>query len=259
VKIQCSHSKLADVDALVENPRNPNKHPKRQIELLAKILKHQGWRNPIVVSKRSGFIVSGHGRLEAARLNGWTQVPIDEQDFENEAAEFAHLIADNKIAELAEHDDSLMLEGIQDLDIKDFELLGLDNLTLEELKEITEGDDVYTRKVESPVYEIKGEKPRISDLFNTEKTDHLLEEIDKSDVSAELKHFLTLAAHRHTKFNYKNIAEFYAHLSKEEQILFENSALVVIDFDKAIELGFVKMTEQVADLIKEEKNHADEE
>lgn len=66
----------------------------------------------------------------AARKIGMTKVPVDLQDFENEAAEFAHLIADNKIAELAEHDDKLMLEGLQDFPDLDFELLGLDDFEL---------------------------------------------------------------------------------------------------------------------------------
>lgn len=61
---------MVDIEKLVGNPRNPNKHPQNQIELLAKIIKAQGWRNPIVVSRRSGFVVKGHGRLEAARLLG---------------------------------------------------------------------------------------------------------------------------------------------------------------------------------------------
>jgi hypothetical protein len=51
------------VESVVGNPRNPNVHPERQIELLAKIISAQGWRAPITVSTRSGFVVRGHGRL----------------------------------------------------------------------------------------------------------------------------------------------------------------------------------------------------
>ncbi|WP_282442293.1 hypothetical protein [Pelotomaculum terephthalicicum] len=32
-------------------------HPDKQIQLLAKIIKNQGWRAPITVSNRSGFII----------------------------------------------------------------------------------------------------------------------------------------------------------------------------------------------------------
>ena len=57
VAVYCAHDKIVDTDSLVGNPRNPNKHPKEQITALAKIIKRQGWRHPIVVSNRSGFVV----------------------------------------------------------------------------------------------------------------------------------------------------------------------------------------------------------
>lgn len=106
--IHCKYDALADIETVVENPRNPNTHPPKQVALLAKIIEHQGWRAPIVVSKRSGFVVAGHGRLLAARKLGLAKVPVDRQDFATEADEWAHLIADNKIAELAETDDDLL-------------------------------------------------------------------------------------------------------------------------------------------------------
>lgn len=104
---------------------------------------------------------------------------------------------------------------------------------------------VYTRKVESPVYEPMGEKPLISDLFDDNKTSDLLLEISKAKLPEDVKAFLALAAYRHTVFNYKNIAEYYAHADKKTQTLMEKSALVIIDFNKAIEYGFVKLTEDL--------------
>ena len=137
LKFNCAYSELVDIHKLQENPKNPNKHPDRQIEMLAKIIDYQGQRSPVVVSKRSGWVVKGHGRLEALRALGWAQVAVDFQDYESEAQEFADMVADNKIAELANHDDNLMIQGIKDLDLEemDFELLGLDDFSIEE-KEI---------------------------------------------------------------------------------------------------------------------------
>ena len=77
--IHCSSRERRDPAALVEHPRNPNRHPQKQIELLARIIRHQGWRNPIVISARSGFVVAGHGRLAAARQLGVYEVPVDVQ------------------------------------------------------------------------------------------------------------------------------------------------------------------------------------
>ena len=61
VKVHCAFEKAVDVVDFVEHLRNPNKHSDKQIALLAKIIRNQGWRNPIVVSADSGFIVAGHG------------------------------------------------------------------------------------------------------------------------------------------------------------------------------------------------------
>ena len=124
IAIHCSYTELADPVTLVPNPRNPNQHPKKQIEMLAKIIKTQGWRAPVTVSKRSGYVVRGHGRLLAGLLLGTGQIPIDRQDYASEAEEWADLIADNRIAELSDINDVLMAELLGELDGFDIELTG---------------------------------------------------------------------------------------------------------------------------------------
>jgi hypothetical protein len=128
IKIHCSHTELRDPTSLVDHPRNYNTHPSEQIRLLAKIIQHQGWRNPITVSKRSGFVVKGHGRLAAAMLLKTEKVPVDVQDYKDEASEVADMIADNRIAELAEADtDALKGLLIDDVfDNFDLDLTGFD-------------------------------------------------------------------------------------------------------------------------------------
>ena len=123
IAVYCAHDKIVDTDALVGNPRNPNKHPKEQIAALAKIIKRQGWRHPIVVSNRSGFVVKGHGRLLAAKELKASQVPVDYQDYESEASEYADLMADNKIQEFSELDLKMSAGILQDIkDSGDIEL-----------------------------------------------------------------------------------------------------------------------------------------
>ncbi len=135
VPVHCSFDELADVTTLVENPRNPNKHGDKQVALLAKIIRHQGWRAPIVISTRSGFVVAGHGRLAAARLLNVEMVPVNRQAFATEADEWAHLIADNRIAELADPSRSELAGLLSELDTGglDMDLTGFDNDALEEL------------------------------------------------------------------------------------------------------------------------------
>ena len=115
-------------------------------------------------------------------------------------------------------------------------------------------EDDYSKKIEVPKYEPKGEKPETVELFDKEKADDFIEKIKASGISKEEKAFLFMAAYRHTKFNYKNIAEYYAHANKEMQGLMEDSALVIIDFDKAIENGYVKLSEDIANQYKTEHN-----
>lgn len=137
VNIYCSYTTLEDVGKLVPNPRNPNKHTPEQIEILSKIIAtpSQGFRNPIVVSNRSGFITKGHCRLEAAKMAGMEKVPVDYQDYENEASEWADMLADNKIAELATMDYSITGEVMLELDELNFnlDLTGFDKMEIEGL------------------------------------------------------------------------------------------------------------------------------
>ena len=120
--VNCAFDDLVPLEKLVPNPRNPNQHPPSQVALLARVIAHQGWRSPIVVSKRSGFIVSGHGRYEAARALGLARVPVDYQDFPTDADELAHLVADNRLAELAEADSAALREVLAELKAGDFDL-----------------------------------------------------------------------------------------------------------------------------------------
>ena len=62
IEVWCAHERLSPIEELKPNPRNPNKHPEEQLELLAKNIRYFGWRHCITVSKRSGCIVAGHGR-----------------------------------------------------------------------------------------------------------------------------------------------------------------------------------------------------
>jgi hypothetical protein len=102
--IKCLHSAVWPIDRFLPHPRNPNTHPESQLVLLADIIRVHGWRNPIVVSTLSGFVIKGHGRLAAARLAGLTECPVELQDYDSEAREIADMVADNRIAELSEAD-----------------------------------------------------------------------------------------------------------------------------------------------------------
>ena len=148
MKIHCAHNALVDPATLKPNPVNPNRHSAHQIQLLASIIQEQGWRGPITVSKRSGLIVRGHGRLEAALLMGSEKVPVDFQDYASEAEELADLLADNRLSELAELDEDdlkRVIESIRESDPSfDVELTGFMDDEIARLYDEKPEDDVET-------------------------------------------------------------------------------------------------------------------
>ena len=103
----------------------------------------------------------------------------------------------------------------------------------------------YSAKIESPIYEPKNTKPHIIELCDKSKTHRLIKEIDASSLSYDEKMFLIDAARRHNVFNYEKIADYYAHSSKEMQHLMERSGLVIIDFEDAIEYGYIKLCDDI--------------
>ena len=109
IPVYCAFDRIVPVEELKPNPKNPNRHPGDQVELLAKVIENQGWRQAVKVSTLSGMIVSGHGRYEAALYLG-CPVPVDFQDYASEAEEVADLLADNRIAEMAEMDEKMLAE-----------------------------------------------------------------------------------------------------------------------------------------------------
>lgn len=108
-----------------------------------------------------------------------------------------------------------------------------------------DGEQKYTSKIKTPVYEPKNSKPHVLELFDNSKTKRIIHEIEMSGVPDDEKRFLIEAAKRHTVFNYERIADYYAHSNPEMQKLMERSALVIIDFEKAIELGYVRLCESI--------------
>lgn len=151
--IHCKYDELVSVGDLKPSPRNANKHPEDQIERLAKILNYQGWRYPIKVSRRSGFVTSGHGRILAAKHLGWERVPVNYQDYEDDDQEHADVHSDNSIAAWAELDLALINTQIGDFDPGfDIDLLGIKDFVLDPSeKEFGSGEDEVPEAPPEPV------------------------------------------------------------------------------------------------------------
>lgn len=233
-KLKIEYIPITEIIPYKNNPRKNDK----AVEIVAKSIKEFGFKNPIILDKNNE-IVAGHTRLKAAKQLEMSEVPIIWADDLSDEQIKAFRIMDNKSQEYADWDRGLLQEELNILEGEgyDIDLTGFgDGELLEE----------YSRKIKSPIYEIRGNKPKISEMIDLEKTDKLLKKIEESELNEPIKNFLRFAAYRHIVFNYENIAEYYAHAPKELQELMEDSALIIIDYKKALEDGFIKLSENLA-------------
>ena len=213
---------------------NAKKHDSTQIANVAESIRQFGFVQPIVID-RDGVIVIGHCRALAAEKLGMKEVPCVCVDDLTPEQVNALRIVDNKSNE-SPWDFDVLHDELAELDLRDFDF----SFIADEKKE-----NPYTNKIKIPQYEVHGEQPSLDELYDTDKTDDLIAEIQISGVSEAEKQFLIEAAKRHTVFNYKMIAEYYAQASCEMQQLMERSALVIIDYEDAIANGYMKLSKAI--------------
>lgn len=262
--MEVQRRKLTD---LKPDSHNANQGTERGMAMLDDSLRQDGLGRGILLDKDLN-IVGGNKTVETAIADGFEDVIIVPTDGKTLVAtqridveiDTPHgrrmAYRDNRVQELDLNWDAeqLLTDLHNGLDIgilfTDDELRGI--LTGQNDQPITDATN-YSRKIDIPIYRPSGPKPAISELMDTKKTDELIEAILKSEKLPEKeKVFLVAAAARHVVFNYAKIAEYYAQSEKEVQRLMEDSALVIIDFNRAVELGYVKLTQYVAELIAEE-------
>lgn len=236
------------ISQLVNDPNNARKHGTKNISAIKGSLAKFGQQKPIVIDAKN-VVIAGNGTLEAAKQLGWTHINAVVTELDD-LGKMAFALADNKTSELAEWDDPILAEQLDWLDKQDFDIdsIGFEGFELpKDSATEDEKEDLYTKKIKAPIYEITGEKPKVDDLYDGTKTNQLIQQILDADIPENEKNFLKLAAQRHTVFSYEKIAEYYAHAPKQVQELMESSALVIIDFNKAIENGFVTMAKEIAE------------
>ena len=231
--------KLTEIKSNPNNPRVIKDHKfeklKKSISEFPKMMELR----PMVINE-DNIVLGGNMRLKALKDLGYKKVPEEwvkrASDLtEDETRRF--IIADN--VGFGEHDWEMLANEWDNEELQDW---GLDipNINLQ--------DEEYTTKIESPIYETKLVKPLETNLYNLDRYNKLIEDIDKTDITQEEKKFLYLAAGRHIEFSYSKIADYYAHSNEVIQSLMEDSALVIIDYKKAIDKGFVKLYETLETL-----------
>ena len=131
---------MVPVEKLIPYVNNARKHSEQQVSQIAASIKEFGFVNPILVDAEN-VLIAGHGRLAAAHKLGLKEVPCLRVEHLTEAQKRAYILADNRLAELAEWDKELLnleLTQLKDLDFN-FELTGFDQDFVDEIQPIKEG------------------------------------------------------------------------------------------------------------------------
>ena len=243
-----------ELSALRENPDNPQTVTEDEFGKLRDSMRriHGFLRTRPLLVEEDGTIKCGNKRFRALVKNGVKVVPAD----------YVRRLSDYTPEEVREFvlQDNLQ-RGDWDVDkllaqysADELKALGggFDELIAEFAARGAESEFEYSSKIEAPQYNITGENPELEELYDTEKADALDKEIDEADVPKKVKAFLKVAAMRHVVFNFRNIAEYYAHADAKVQRLMEKSALVIIDFEDAIRNGFVIVSEKMGALMEKD-------
>ena len=135
--------KQISVQKLIPYVNNARTHSPEQVNKLRSSLREFGFVNPLIIDREFN-VIAGHGRLEAAKAEGYEEVPCVFIDDMTEAQKKAYILADNRMALDAGWDNDLLkveLEALQGMDF-DVSLTGFDDKELASLFETdTEGQD----------------------------------------------------------------------------------------------------------------------
>ena len=150
------------IDKLVPYARNARTHNKEQIMQLRSSLREFGFVSPAVIDSDFNILV-GHGRIAAAREEGYKTIPCVFAENLTEAQKRAYILADNQLAENAGWDEDMLSVELSDLQDESFDLslLGFDDAELEKLlddgTEAEEDEFDVEAELEKPCFSKSGD------------------------------------------------------------------------------------------------------
>lgn len=124
-------------DQLRHYPYNSRTHSDEQVAQIAASMREFGWTNPILIDDED-MVIAGHGRLMAALQLGFDRVPCLRLAGLDSDQRRAYVLADNKLAENAGWDTSMLRCELKDLQEVGFDI-GLIGFTDEEVDNIMKG------------------------------------------------------------------------------------------------------------------------
>ena len=122
------------IDELIPYANNAKIHGPDQIEQLRRSLRQFGFVSPVLIDEERNLI-AGHGRVEAARAEGMTEVPYVTVSDLTEAQRRAYIIADNRLTEAGVWDAGRLKLELQELQALKFNT-GLTGFTMAEVETI---------------------------------------------------------------------------------------------------------------------------
>lgn len=244
-------TELVKIGDVKTNPNNPRTLKDDKFKKLVKSIQEFPEMleiRPIVVNDDM-VVLGGNMRLKACKEAGLKEIHIIKASNLTEDQQKQFIIKDN--VGFGEWDwDMLANEWNSEeldewgLDVPNFETE--ENFEAED--EINEVDIKDLFDIKLPFYTPNQEIPKIKDMANQEKTIELINEIEKLDLDVELKEILIKRASFFTDFNFSKIADFYSKQNNEVKELFEKLGMVIVAPERAVELGFVDLKENIEDL-----------
>jgi DNA modification methylase len=110
------------ISELKPYPRNARTHSRKQINQIAASITGFGFTNPVLVDE-DGQIIAGHGRVQAAKLLGFAEVPTVQIAHLSATQKRAYILADNRLAEKAGWDKEILAVELQGLLNDGFEVV----------------------------------------------------------------------------------------------------------------------------------------
>ena len=164
VRIAAEQLTMVSIDDLIPYANNAKKHGVKQINQIRASLREFGFVTPVLIDFDNN-IIAGHGRVEAARAEGMSEVPCVVVTNLSEAQRKAYILADNRLSETAAWDTELLKIELEALNFD----IGIAGFNAECLKEIEV--NAYTRAAPGQSEALDGDAASSSEP-NTPETPH---------------------------------------------------------------------------------------
>ncbi len=150
---------LKKVKDLKPYPRNSRTHPNKQIETLIKSIQKNGFTSVLVIDEYD-MVLSGHGRLEAAKRLCMEELPCVIVHGWSEEQKKQYVISDNQIGLMSEWDENILASEIESLPMDvDLAILGFDDKFLSKLFDVTGGVTINDEIEVGEIGELRVEFP----------------------------------------------------------------------------------------------------